>query len=74
MTVNLRVGDPFPDMELPDHNGKRSRLRCFTRPGAGYRTLRPGTRVAFEVVDGQRGPTARNIQRQDDRDREPLSP
>jgi len=32
-------------------------------PGAGYRTMRPGTRVAFEVVAGRGGPTARNVQR-----------
>jgi cold shock CspA family protein/peroxiredoxin len=35
-------------------------------PGAGYRTIRPGTRVAFEVVAGRRGPTARNVQAQPD--------
>lgn len=32
-------------------------------PGSGYRTLRPGTRVRFEVVPGPHGDTARNIQR-----------
>jgi len=32
-------------------------------PGSGYRTIRPGTRVRFEVVPGPHGPTARNIQR-----------
>lgn len=30
-------------------------------PGEGYRTLRPGTPVSFELVEGDRGPTARNI-------------
>jgi cold shock CspA family protein/peroxiredoxin len=32
-------------------------------PGEGYRTVRPGTRVRFEVVDGATGPTARNVQK-----------
>jgi cold shock CspA family protein/peroxiredoxin len=32
-------------------------------PGEGYRTLRPGTPVRFEVVEGEAGPTARNVQK-----------
>jgi cold shock CspA family protein len=32
-------------------------------PGQGYRTIRPGTPVQFEVVEARTGPTARNIQR-----------
>jgi len=32
-------------------------------PGQGYRTIRPGTPVKFELVEGSSGPTARNIQR-----------
>jgi len=32
-------------------------------PGEGYRTLRPGTPVKFEVVDHPTGPTARNVQK-----------
>ena len=32
-------------------------------PGEGYRTIRPGTPVQFEVVDGATGPTARNVQK-----------
>ena len=32
-------------------------------PGEGYRTIRPGTPVKFEVVDGAMGPTARNVQK-----------
>ena len=32
-------------------------------PGEGYRTIRPGTPVKFEVVDGATGPTARNVQK-----------
>lgn len=31
-------------------------------PGEGYRTIRAGTQVVFEVVDNPTGPTARNIQ------------
>ncbi|MBA2534183.1 MAG: cold shock domain-containing protein [Rubrobacter sp.] len=32
-------------------------------PGEGYRTVRPGTRVRFEIVEHQgTGPTARNVQ------------
>ncbi len=33
-------------------------------PGEGYRTLRPGTPVIFELVENETGPTARNIQRE----------
>ena len=32
-------------------------------PGEGYRTIRPGTPVSFEVVAGPTGPTARNVQK-----------
>ena len=32
-------------------------------PGEGYRTLRPGTPVSFELVENKTGPTARNVQR-----------
>ena len=32
-------------------------------PGEGYRTIRPGTPVKFEVVDHPTGPTARNVQK-----------
>src|SRR5712691_2971686 len=31
-------------------------------PGQGYRTIRPGTLVQFEIVETRTGPTARNIQ------------
>lgn len=31
-------------------------------PGEGYRTIRPGVAVKFEVVENKTGPTARNIQ------------
>jgi cold shock CspA family protein len=31
-------------------------------PGQGYRTIRPGTAVKFELVESRTGPTARNVQ------------
>ena len=31
-------------------------------PGEGYRTLRPGTSVRFEIVESEAGLTARNVQ------------
>jgi cold shock CspA family protein/peroxiredoxin len=34
-------------------------------PGEGYRTLRPGTSVRFEIVEGEAGLTARNVQKVD---------
>lgn len=33
-------------------------------PGEGYRTIRPGTPVSFEIVENERGRTARNIRRE----------
>ena len=33
-------------------------------PGEGYRTLRPSTPVSFELVENERGPTARNVRRE----------
>ena len=33
-------------------------------PGEGYRTLRPGTPVSFELVENERGRTARNVRRE----------
>jgi cold shock CspA family protein len=33
-------------------------------PGQGYRTIRAGAPVTFEVIQGRTGPTARNIQQQ----------
>jgi cold shock CspA family protein/peroxiredoxin len=34
-------------------------------PGEGYRTLRPGMSVRFEIVEGEAGLTARNVQKED---------
>jgi len=33
-------------------------------PGEGYRTLRPGTHISFELVENETGPTARNIRQE----------
>lgn len=33
MTTNLRVGDRFPDFELPNHEAKPVQLSQFTQPG-----------------------------------------
>jgi peroxiredoxin/cold shock CspA family protein len=35
-------------------------------PGEGYRTLRPGTTVIFEVVKSEAGLTARNVQKKEE--------
>lgn len=35
-------------------------------PGEGYRTLSPGASVRFEVVEGEAGPTARNVQKEEE--------
>src|SRR3954469_16751661 len=31
--TGLRVGDTFPDFELPDHGGRQRRLSGYTKPG-----------------------------------------
>lgn len=33
MTTNLHIGDPFPDAELPDHNGQIVQLARLPQPG-----------------------------------------
>jgi cold shock CspA family protein/peroxiredoxin len=33
-------------------------------PGEGYRTLRSGTPVSFELIENDKGPTARNVRRE----------
>lgn len=35
-------------------------------PGQGYRTIRPGVAVKFELVESKKGSTARNVQRIDE--------
>jgi peroxiredoxin/cold shock CspA family protein len=39
MTTNLKVGDKFPDIELPNQEGKLKRLSGFTQPGQMDRML-----------------------------------
>ena len=47
----------------PDDNGAEVFFNFTAIPGDGYRTIRPGTRVRFEVVEhANAGPTARNVQ------------
>jgi CspA family cold shock protein len=31
--------------------------------GSGFKTLAEGDRVSFDIVDGERGPAARNVQK-----------
>jgi cold shock CspA family protein len=51
-----QIASDFADEEVFFH---------FTAiPGEGYRTIRPGTSVRFEVVDGTVGLTARNVQKE----------
>lgn len=46
-----------------DGSGEEVFFHFTALPGQGYRTIRPGVPVKFEVVEGRIGPTARNIQR-----------
>lgn len=32
MTTHLKIGDKFPDIELPSQDGKLKRLSHFTQP------------------------------------------
>jgi cold shock CspA family protein/peroxiredoxin len=43
-------------------SGKDVFFHFTALPGQGYRTIRPGIPVQFEVVETRTGPTARNIQ------------
>ena len=46
----------------PEDGGDEVFFNFTAIPGQGYRTIRAGTRVAFEIVENPTGPTARNIQ------------
>lgn len=48
MTTNLRVGDKFPDFELPDHRHRRRQLSEFTRPGPLDEKL--GFRAGYPLI------------------------
>ena len=45
-----------------DGSGDEAFFHFTALPGQGYRTIRPGTPVKFELVEGSGGLTARNIQ------------
>ena len=48
--------------EISRDDGGADVFFSFTAiPGEGYRTVRPGTPVRFEVVEHKTGPTARNV-------------
>lgn len=49
-----------------DDTGEEVFFNFTAIPGVGYRTLKPGTPVQFEVVEGKFGSTARNVQKQKD--------
>jgi cold shock CspA family protein/peroxiredoxin len=46
-----------------DDSGEDIFFHFTALPGQGYRTIRPGVMVKFEIVENRTGPTARNIQR-----------
>ena len=46
----------------PDDGGMEVFFNFTAIPGEGYRTIRAGTPVVFELVENPTGPTARNIQ------------
>ncbi len=45
----------------PDSGGESVFFNFTAIPGEGYRTIRPGTSVEFEIVAHERGPIARNV-------------
>ncbi|GGR22175.1 cold shock domain-containing protein [Deinococcus ruber] len=49
-------------MIVRDETGEDVFFNFTAIPGEGYRTVRAGTRVAFEIVPGRAGPSARNVQ------------
>lgn len=49
-----------------DDTGEEVFFNFTAIPGEGYRTLKPGTPVQFEVVQCKFGSTARNVQKQKD--------
>ena len=46
-----------------DGSGEDVFFHFTALPGQGYRTIRAGTAVKFELVEGKMGLTARNIQK-----------
>jgi cold shock CspA family protein len=55
--LNAGVG-----MIARDESGDEVFFHFTALPGQGYRTIRSGTLVQFELVETRTGPTARNIQ------------
>ena len=47
--------------EISRDDGEAVFFNFTAIPGEGYRTIRPGTPVEFEVVEHANGPTARNV-------------
>jgi cold shock CspA family protein/peroxiredoxin len=50
-------------MIVGDESGEEVFFHFTALPGQGYRVIRPGTRVKFEIVESQNGLAAHNIQR-----------
>ena len=46
----------------PDDGGKDAFVHFSGIEGSGFRTLAEGTKVSFEVSEGQKGPQATNVQ------------
>ena len=56
--VNAGIG-----MIARDGSGEEVFFHFTAIPGQGYRTIRAGVPVKFEIVENRNGPTARNVQR-----------
>ena len=50
-------------MIAQDGSGEDVFFHFTALPGQGYRTIRPGTPVKFEIVESKTGPAARNVQK-----------
>jgi len=50
-------------MITQDGSGEDVFFHFTALPGQGYRTIRPGTPVKFEIVESKTGPAARNVQK-----------
>ena len=46
----------------PDDGGKDCFVHFSAIQGSGFRTLAEGAKVEFDVVQGQKGPAAENVQ------------
>ena len=59
------LGTGNGEISRDDSTGEDVFFNFTAIPGEGYRTIRPGTPVQFEVVEHRRGPTARNVQKEE---------